>query len=155
MLRTVGEHPFRCPASIEDGGRYIPPGRCPSNKPAWMGTLGCRSPPDSQRPRFGSNDLLLWREQADGAGEQRSKSQNHQVLVEGQSHALLPAHLSCVYTGKRTFKTRSKELPKSAVQILLSGLYNASVPEHHRIIKVGKDLSDLQVQPSPQHHHAC
>jgi len=26
---------------------------------------------------------------------------------------------------------------------------------NHRIMKVGKDLWDHQVQPSPQHHHAC
>jgi len=26
---------------------------------------------------------------------------------------------------------------------------------NHRIIKVGKDLEDHQVQPSPQHPHAC
>jgi len=26
---------------------------------------------------------------------------------------------------------------------------------NHRIIQVGKDLEDLQVQPSTQHPHAC
>lgn len=61
-----------------------------------MSSLGCRRPPDSQYPQFGSKDHLLWRDQADGAGEWQSRSQAHQGSVEEPSYSLLPACLICI-----------------------------------------------------------